>query len=127
MCPACLRGAMTAGPDAVRGSVPNHSHGTLMPMTQKRVVPIDGSTVSHHAIITLAIRLSCSAVASRSHCQASSGGCSKLRRAIGSSLGYDCPSDACHLVGNGNGDSLAGFLASSLMIQGCFCGCRRAC
>jgi hypothetical protein len=33
------------------------------PMTQKRVVPIDGSTVSHHAIITLAIRLSCSAVA----------------------------------------------------------------
>jgi hypothetical protein len=23
-------------------------------MTQKRVVPIDGSTVSHHAIITLA-------------------------------------------------------------------------
>ena len=32
-------------------------------MTQKRVVPIDGSTVSHHAIITLAIRLSCSAVA----------------------------------------------------------------
>ena len=36
-------------------------------MTQKRVVPIDGSTVSHHAIVTLAIRLSCSAVASCSH------------------------------------------------------------
>jgi hypothetical protein len=42
-------------------------------MTQKRVVPIDGSTVSHYAIITLAIRLSCSAFASRSHCQVSSG------------------------------------------------------
>jgi hypothetical protein len=27
-------------------------------MTQKRVFPIDGSTISHHAIITLAIRLS---------------------------------------------------------------------
>ena len=37
-------------------------------MTQKRVFPIDGSTVSHHAIITLAIRFSCSNVASRSHC-----------------------------------------------------------
>ena len=53
-----------------------------MSMTQKRVVPIDGSTVSHHAIITLAIRLSCSAVASRSHCHAPSGGCSELRRSI---------------------------------------------
>src|SRR6516162_703285 len=78
----------------------------LMPMTQKRVVPIDGSTVSHHTIITLAIRLSCSAVASPPHCQASSGGCSKLRPAIVSSLGHDCPSDARHLVGNGNGDEL---------------------
>jgi hypothetical protein len=75
-------------------------------MTQKRVVPIDGSTVSHHAIITLAIRLSCSAVASRSHCQASSGGCSKLRRSIVPSFGHDRPSDARHLVGNGNGDEL---------------------
>src|SRR6516162_11958577 len=77
-----------------------------MPMTQKRVIPIDGSTVSHHVIITLAIRLSCSAVPSRSHCQAFSGGCSKLRRSIVSSLGHDRPSDACHLVGNGNGDEL---------------------
>src|SRR5882757_3971388 len=75
-------------------------------MTQKRVIPIDGSTVSHHAIITLAIRLSCSGVASRSHCQASSGGCSKLRRSIASSLGHDRPSDARHLVGNRNGDEL---------------------
>src|SRR5215472_6567078 len=38
-----------------------------MPRIQKRVVPIDGSTVSHHAIITLAIRLSCSIVASCSY------------------------------------------------------------
>src|SRR5450755_2834266 len=74
-------------------------------MTQKRVVPIDGSTVSHHAIITLAIRLSCSAVASRSsHCQASSGGYSKRWCSIVSSLGHDRPSDARHLVGNGNSD-----------------------
>jgi hypothetical protein len=36
-----------------------------------------GSTVSHHAIITLAIRLFCSAVASRSDCQASLDGCSR--------------------------------------------------
>src|SRR3974390_1739130 len=77
-----------------------------MPMTQKRVVPIDGSPVSHHVIIPLAIRLSCSAVASCSHCQACSGGCSKLRRSIVSSLGHDRPSDARHLVGNGNGDEL---------------------
>jgi hypothetical protein len=27
MCPAYLRGTMTAGPDVVRGSGPNHSHG----------------------------------------------------------------------------------------------------
>jgi len=78
-------------------------------MTQKRVVPIDGSTVSHHAIITLAIRLSCSAFASRSHCQASSGGC-KLRRSIVSPLGHDRPSDARHLIGNGNGDKLGRLL-----------------
>jgi len=77
-----------------------------MPMTQRRVVPIDGSTVSHHVIITLAIRLSCSAVASRSHCQASSGGCSKLGRSIVSPFGHDRPSDARHLVGDGNGDEL---------------------
>src|ERR1700752_1270985 len=79
-------------------------------MTQKRVVPIDGSTVSHHAIITLAIRLSYSAVASRCHCQAPSGGCSELRRSIVSSLGHDRPSDARHLVGNGNGDELGRLL-----------------
>src|ERR1700742_1703174 len=79
-------------------------------MTQKRVVPIDGSTVSHHAIITLAIRLSCSDVASRSHCQTSLGGCSKLRRSIVSSLGHDRPSDARHLVGDGNGDELGRLL-----------------
>ena len=79
-------------------------------MTQKRVLPIDGSTVSHHAIITLAIRLSCSAVASRSYRQASLGGCSKLRRSIVSSLGHDRPSDARHLVGNGNGDEFGRLL-----------------
>ena len=83
-------------------------------MTQKRVVPIDGSTVSHHAIITLAIRLSRSAVASGSHCQASSGGGGKLRRSIISSLGHDRPSDARHLVGNRNGDELGRLLAQQL-------------
>src|SRR5271167_2898178 len=79
-------------------------------MTQKRVVPIDGSTVSHHAIITLAIRLSCSVVASCSHCQASSGGCSKFRRSIVSSFGHDRPSNARHLVGHRNGNELGWFL-----------------
>src|SRR6476646_3965417 len=83
-------------------------------MTQKRVVPIDGSTVSHPATITLAIRLSCSAVASGSYCQASSGGCSKLRRSIVSSLGHDRPSDARHLVGNRNGDELGRLLGQQL-------------
>jgi hypothetical protein len=79
-------------------------------MTQKRVVPIDGSTVSHHVIITLAIRLSCSAVASCSHCQASSGGRSKFWRSIVSSFGHDSPSDARHLVGHRNGDEFGWFL-----------------
>ena len=79
-------------------------------MTQKRVVPIDGSTVSHHAIITLAIRLSCSAVASCSHRQASSGSCSKYRRSIVSSFGHDGPSNARHLVGHRNGDELGWLL-----------------
>ena len=79
-------------------------------MTQKRVVPIDGSTVSHHANITLAIRLSCSAVASRSHCQASSGGYGKLRCSIVSSLGHDRPRDAGHFVGNRHGNELGRLL-----------------
>jgi hypothetical protein len=55
MCSAYLRDTMTAGPDVVRGSGPNHSPGFVAPMTQQRVFPMDGSTVSHHAIITLAI------------------------------------------------------------------------
>src|SRR3954469_25341915 len=80
-------------------------------MTQKRVVPIDGSTVSPHAIITLPIPLSRPAVASRSHCQASLGGYSKLRRSVVSSLGHDRPSDARHLVGNGNGHELGRLLS----------------
>lgn len=83
-------------------------------MTQRRVVPIDGSTVSHHAIITLAIRLSCSAVASCSHCQASSGGCSKLWRSIVSSFGHDRPSDARHFVSHRNGDKLGRLLRQQL-------------
>src|SRR5438874_1193910 len=73
-------------------------------MTQKRVVPIDGSTVLHHAIITLAIRLSCSAVASRPHWPLQ-----WLQQApAGDSIpfGHDGPSDARNLVGNGNGDEL---------------------
>src|SRR5262249_12787787 len=53
---------------------------------------------------------SCSIVASCSHCQASSGGCSKLRRSIVSSFGHDRPSDPRHLVGNGNGDELGRLL-----------------
>src|SRR4051794_40001356 len=72
-------------------------------MTQKRVVPIDGSTVSHHA-------LSCSAVASCSHCRASSGCCSKFWRSIVSSCGHYRPRDARHLVGHRNGDELGWFL-----------------
>ena len=31
MCPACLRGTMTAGPDVIRGSGPNQSHGLVRP------------------------------------------------------------------------------------------------
>jgi hypothetical protein len=31
------------------------------------------------------------------------------------------------LLATATATSLAGFLASSLMIQGCFCGCCRAC
>src|SRR5215467_11097660 len=95
-----------------------------MPMTQKRVVPIDGSTVSHHAIITLAIRLSCSIVASCSHCQATSGGYSKLRRSIVSSFGHDRPSDARHLVGNGNGDELGRLLGQQPHDPGMLNSCR---
>ncbi len=89
-------------------------------MTQKRVVPIDGSTVSHHAVITLAIRLSCSAVASRSHCRASSGGCGKLRGSIVSSFGHDRPGDARHLVGNRNGDEFGAELTRVMrLVLGC--------
>jgi hypothetical protein len=48
---------MTAGPDVVRGSGPYHSPG-LDTLDPKRVLPINRSTASHHAIITLAIPLS---------------------------------------------------------------------
>src|SRR5262249_42004877 len=40
MCPACLCGAMAAGPDVVRGSGPYHSPGLDTP-DPKRVLPIN--------------------------------------------------------------------------------------
>src|ERR1700761_9639177 len=79
-------------------------------MTQKRAILIDGSSVAHHTIITLTIRSSCAGVASRFHCQVSSGGCSKLRRSIVSSLGPNGPSNPRHVVGNGNDDELGRLL-----------------
>ena len=50
MCPACLRGAMTAGPDVVRGSGPNHSPGldTLDPKTGSPNQQIDRFASRHH-------------------------------------------------------------------------------
>jgi hypothetical protein len=61
----------------------------------------------------LAIRLSCSAVASSYHCQASLGGCGKFRRSTVSSLGHDSPSDSRHLVGHRNGDKLGSLLGQA--------------
>jgi len=58
MCPACLRGAMTAGPDVVRRPDPYQNRGleALDPQTGS---PIYSSTASHHAIITPASARSC--------------------------------------------------------------------
>src|SRR5262245_29476403 len=55
MCPACWCGAMTAGPDVVRGSGPYQSPG--LDTLENRALPINRSTASHHALITLAFRL----------------------------------------------------------------------
>src|SRR5262245_52617816 len=72
-CKSCVRPVravlMTAGPDVVRGPGPNQTHG-LDTRDPKRVLPIDRSTASHHAIITPAIRKSPAAGASGSHCRA---------------------------------------------------------
>jgi hypothetical protein len=57
MFPAYLRGAMTAGPDVVRKPGPNQNDGLNTHVSQRALLA-DRSTVSHHAIITLAIRLS---------------------------------------------------------------------
>gem|GEM_PF-6398304 len=98
---------VTAGPDVVRGSGPNQSHGLRRPMTLKRVFPIDGSTVSHHAIITLAIRLSCADVITRGHAE-------PLQAAAASTgappFSQDRPRNARHLVGDRNGDQLSRLL-----------------
>ena len=42
-------------PDVLRGSGPDQNFGLETPIDPSRVFPIDGSSVSHHAIITLAI------------------------------------------------------------------------
>jgi len=46
---------MTAGPDVIRGSGPDQKRGLETPIDPSGFFPIDGSTVSHHVIITLAI------------------------------------------------------------------------
>ena len=109
MCPACLRGTMTAGPDVIRGSGPNHSHG-LDAHDPEAGCPdrrLDRFASRHHHPRN-------SIVAPPSpqapHCQASSGGCSKRRRSIGLSFGHDRPGDARHLVGHRDGDDLGWFL-----------------
>jgi hypothetical protein len=68
--------------------------------------PLDGSTVSHHAIITLAILLSHAVEASRAYWRGPSCGCRKHRCSIGSALCQDRPRDASHLVGQRDGDLL---------------------
>jgi hypothetical protein len=54
--------------DVVRGSGPYRSPG-LDTLDPKRVLPINRSTASHHAIITLAIALSRAGGASQAHWQ----------------------------------------------------------
>jgi hypothetical protein len=46
---------MTAGPDVIRGSGPNQNNARVSRVTQCGFSQSNGSTVSHHAIITLAI------------------------------------------------------------------------
>jgi hypothetical protein len=55
MCPACWCGHMTAGPDVIRGSGPDQKRGLETPIDPSGFFPTNGSTVSHHVIITLAI------------------------------------------------------------------------
>src|SRR5262249_59020914 len=103
MCPACLRGTMTVGPDVIRGPGPNHSHGLdahdpesgLSQSTARpfRITPSSPSQFDYlappspHAPIA-----------------------KPLQAAAASSGARLCPRDARHLVGNGNGDELGRLL-----------------
>ena len=81
-------------------------------MTQKRVVPIDGSTVSHHAIITLANLLSYAAVASCSHRRAFSGYSCERWWPVCASLGQNRPGDTGRLVASATATFFAGIFES---------------
>src|SRR6516225_4503715 len=78
------------------------------PMTQKRVLPIDRSTASHHAIITLAIGLFAPTLPHILPLLSPSGGSRKSRRPVNSTFVHDRPGDARRLVGNGDRNKLGG-------------------
>jgi hypothetical protein len=88
---------VTAGPDEIRRSGPNQTSG-FETQRPPRVLPIDGSTVSHQTIITLAIRLFAltaphTPIAETLHARR------ERRRSIVSTSGQDRPGDARGLVG----------------------------
>lgn len=91
MCPACLRGHLTAGHDVIRRSAPNHSRD-LDGRDPRMVLPFFGLTGRHHAFIALAT--CCLLVLSGN----------SRRFSVNITLGKNCPGHPCHLVGQGYGN-----------------------
>ena len=109
MFPACSRGSMTAGPDVVRGSGPNHSHGldTLDPkagfpdqqndrFASRHNHPRNSKFVCRQRFIVLLPSLS--------------GRCREYRRLIGPASAHDGPGDACCFVCDSDRDDLGRLL-----------------
>jgi hypothetical protein len=112
MCPACLRGFMTAGPDVVRGSGPNHFHGldTHDPEAGSPDRQIDRLTSRHHHprnwIFVPALP--------QTPIADPSGGSRKRRRPVDSTFVHYRPCDACRLVGNGDRNKLGRLFGEQL-------------
>jgi len=129
-CKSCVRpvdaATLTAGPDVIRGSGPDQNSG-LLRHRPSRVFPIDGSTVSHHAIITLALQRVCRrefylfiAKPLRP--------VRKCRRVIGfPPLANTAHAIRAILLASATATSFAGRRANSCMSQACFSGWARAC
>jgi hypothetical protein len=120
MCPASLCGTMTAGPDVVRGSGPNQSHGLFAhdPQAGCPNRRLDRFASRHHHPRNSMSRC---AIAKLLQAAAASAGARKYPP-----LAMIAQAMRAILLATATATSLAGFLASSFIIQGRLCGCADA-